>query len=390
MYYIMNFIEDLEKKLDNKREYGFEETISPSNGEISASQNILSFWNLFISELIKNNTRNKDQLLLLTNMKKYPNNSNLENYMLLNDILVNRDIDEIFNEILEQPEFKTNQKNTADILNIIGPIGSFYKRKRRVLSLMLLKSRNTKTSFFSKNYGNILYKNIINYFFNIHTFLIDSNPNNDPEIFKIIGIDQSKVNDNNTTSYYIKTIFINFIKTRKMVTIDYIKNLVYGNDMYNIYKNSYQNSDNIEIIRNNFDPVTNTEIKDIFSIKDYKTIIKKVLTKDDIVKKTFDWLNVNDTNELDRSLNKFAVSYIFSIYSPGDINTITDINKICREISELKDELNEDLLIQNSQNFKSIFSDMNQDTFQENLGNKLNKLIKSGGMNVTKKNTSFR
>jgi hypothetical protein len=386
----MNFIEDLEKKLDNKREYGFEETISPSNGEISASQNILSFWNLFISELIKNNTRNKDQLLLLTNMKKYPNNSNLENYMLLNDILVNRDIDEIFNEILEQPEFKTNQKNTADILNIIGPIGSFYKRKRRVLSLMLLKSRNTKTSFFSKNYGNILYKNIINYFFNIHTFLIDSNPNNDPEIFKIIGIDQSKVNDNNTTSYYIKTIFINFIKTRKMVTIDYIKNLVYGNDMYNIYKNSYQNSDNIEIIRNNFDPVTNTEIKDIFSIKDYKTIIKKVLTKDDIVKKTFDWLNVNDTNELDRSLNKFAVSYIFSIYSPGDINTITDINKICREISELKDELNEDLLIQNSQNFKSIFSDMNQDTFQENLGNKLNKLIKSGGMNVTKKNTSFR
>jgi len=386
----MNFIEDLEKKLDNKREYGFEETISPSNGEISASQNILSFWNLFISELIKNNTRNKEQLLLLTNMKKYPNNSNLENYMLLNDILVNRDIDEIFNEILEQPEFKTNQKNKTDILNIIGPIGSFYKRKRRVLSLMLLKSRNTKTSFFSKNYGNILYKNIINYFFNIHTFLIDSNPNNDPEIFKIIGIDQSKVNDNNTTSYYIKTIFINFIKTRKMVTIDYIKNLVYGNDMYNIYKNSYQNSDNIEIIRNNFDPVTNTEIKDIFSIKDYKTIIKKVLTKDDIVKKTFDWLNVNDTNELDRSLNKFAVSYIFSIYSPGDINTITDINKICTEISELKDELNEDLLIQNSQNFKSIFSDMNQDIFQENLGNKLNKLIKSGGMNVTKKNTSFR
>ena len=251
---------------------------------------------------------------------------------------------------------------------------------------MLLNSRNNKNGFFSKNPGNILYKNITNYFFNINTFINDSNPKNDPEIYRINAIDKSSVNykDINITSYYIKNIFINFIKIQKLVNMNYIKDLVYGNALYNIYKNKYQNSDNIEII-GDINSNTNTEIKSIFSIKDYKTIIKKNLTKEDIEKRTFKWLNINDIGIIDPTLNKFAVSYIFSIYSPGDINTITNIDDICKEISELKDEINQDLIIPNSQTFKSIFSTTNQESFQENLGNRINKLIKSGGNNVTKK-----
>ena len=375
----MDFIANLEKEFDTNKKYGFEETIAPNNGEITASQNILPYWTHQINKWIKENTNtNYEQLILLKNMQKYPNNSNLENYILINNILTDQDIDEIFNEIIQQPEFNNNQKNKNDLLNIIGPNNTFYKRKRRLLSLMLLNSRNIKNSFFSKNPEKILYKNITNYFFNINTFLINSNPKNDPEIYRI------PIANYTDTSYYIKNIFINFIKIQKLVNMNYIKDLVYGNALYNIYKNKYQNSDNIEII-GDINSNTNTEIKSIFSIKDYKTIIKKNLTKEDIVKRIFEWLNINDNGTIDPKLNKFAVSYIFSIYSPGDINSITNIDNICKEISELKDELNQDIIVPNSQSFKSIFSTTNQETFQENLGNKINKLIKTGGNNVTKK-----
>ena len=116
----MNFIADLEKKLDNNREYGFEETISPNNGEISASQNISSYWSNVINEMIKRLNLDEDQLILLKNMKKYPNNSNLENYMLLNDILLNRDNIDISYYLSDKAIQGIKNKKEKSILNNSG------------------------------------------------------------------------------------------------------------------------------------------------------------------------------------------------------------------------------------------------------------------------------
>jgi hypothetical protein len=349
----MDYFKSLERKMNSNKEYGFDETLAPINEMLPASDNILSFWIKKINDwALEEKGKNNEQETLLKSMKKYPNNSNIENYMLINKVLSNDDIDKIFDKLKQQ-----SSEINEYLKNIIGSSRTgHYKRKRRILSLMILKSRNLQSSYFSKNIERKLYQSLKDYFFK--DFIVGG----------IVVVNNSEK---------IKDIFIKFMDDYpQLVTLKYIKELLDGTSMYNIYKGNYIDSDNIEIISGNSQQQEQEQT--IFSIKDYKVNINKNnLTKDDIRKKVFEWLNIDDVDDKSSTIKtNFAVTYIFSIFLPGE----------CMEISELKDELGEDLYIPELQISKSFFSNINLDIFRENLGSKINNLIngktrRGGGRN---------
>jgi hypothetical protein len=287
------------------------------------------------------NTEINARINLIKSMKNYPENSNLENYLLLGiDILREGDVNEIwtelkntigndakFNELMENVNF-TEEKTFFSSKKFRDTKNLFMNEKRqiikrRLLGLLILISRNSNKSTEKK-----LNNDITQVFFNFPLV----NPG-------------SALSPTQDISREIKNVFLNFIRTSGIITEKYLKNVINGDFMNKIYNNEkFVRGRTIEsLIEENGDEELMNKARKIAVNKEVeKSAILNKRDKEEknafplsemlIRIKTKLWLTDDETNRI-------ALSYIFDKYTEEDKKSIMREKEICNEIVSLTQEL---------------------------------------------------
>jgi len=140
---------------------------------------------------------NNNQLNILSSMLNYPQDSNLENYFLLPDILEERDLNRIWNTyIASSVKVKVNRRN--------------------FISLLVLLSRNAKDGYITTNKWKDLYSSLLKVF-------RETDETNYPDISGIILI-----------------VFQEFFRVNGDSIPFVVNKILSGEEMYKIYQTSYK------------------------------------------------------------------------------------------------------------------------------------------------------
>jgi len=289
------------------------------------------------------NTNLNNNINLINLMQKYPENSNLENYLLLENklevgvitdfyFLKDADVEVIWNALKEkigEPKFKQlteevtfEKEKTMFLTRKFSDTEKLYfqeKRKiikRRLLSLMVLISRNSKNINQRK----------------LQDFIADA--------FESTSSGKAI----HQLTILIRSYFIRFINTSGVVTEKYLSSIINGDFMNNIYQNEkIILSSTIETQIDNLRDEELKKAKNIASEKAKKQLAilndrykneKKLypLSPMLIRIRTKLWL-------IDHEIVRLPMSYIFDKYSDEDRKMIMREKEICKEISNLTNEL---------------------------------------------------
>lgn len=284
------------------------------------------------------NTQINRKIKLIKSMKKYPENSDLENYLLLNDFLLDGDVDRIWvalrDHINDGDTFVklTEPVNFEDESTMI-----FFKKKfrdtenlfmtqqrqiikRRLLALFILISRNSTNTAEKR-----LNQEITLLFFRPAPAAASPAPIVPPSL-----------------SGEIVNIFINFI--RGTVTEKYLNSVINGDFMNRIYKNEkiirgkiieqiILANGNRGLEENARQQATKKEIKQSVSLVEKEKEEKKMFPLSEMLIRirTKLWLT-------DDEINMLPLNYIFDKYSEEDRKTIMREKEICTEIAKLTNE----------------------------------------------------
>jgi len=256
------------------------------------------------------------KLELLRAIKDFPENSHIENYLLFDNIITDEHVNDIINTILSV--IKPNKKD--DIKKIFLEID-----KRKLLSLLVVVSRNSRNGFILSNNMKSLYTTLNTYFF---------------KDFPIEPKDKTIISEN------IKQIFTNFINQySSIITYDLINSIISGKELYKIYQIGYIKKNKPQFFS--------------FSSQQKQSTSLDLLSSDLIKKRTYEWLNINN-NPI---LNITPIAYIFDEYSKEEKKILIKTNKFCKEISLLTDNI-KDFYSSSLEISKSIFSNNDLDTFK--------------------------
>jgi len=225
-------------------------------------------------------------------MLSYPESSNLENYILLVNLFATtadqNDLINSLNDVLNEKKLRetksklgfTDNFNLFDVVQLTMPgvaLDPTRIRPDRLLSLMVLSSRLCP-----------IYK-------------LRTNP--EAELFSMLNDLFDNGDGPNFDPNNIYRIFLHFIRTSPVITLDYIKNLINGKTVYNIYKSNYFDKE--------------TEISE--------RLIKARLDS---------WLRAYDTVET-------PISFLFNKYS-NEVKARMNKNAgICNVIANFSDKLGE-------------------------------------------------
>ena len=223
-------------------------------------------------------------------MLSYPESSNLENYILLVTVFTitadQNDLINRLNVVLNEKKLRetksklgfTDNFNLLDVVQLTIPgvaVDHAMIRPDRLLSLMVLSSRLCP-----------IYK-------------LRTNP--EAELFRMLNNLFNAGDGPNFDANGINGVFVNFITTSPVITLDYIKNLINGKTVYDIYKRNYFNEE--------------AEISE--------RLIKARLDR---------WLRADDTVET-------PVSFLFNKYS-NEVKARMNRNAgICQVIANFSDKL---------------------------------------------------
>ena len=255
---LVGFIERVKRTLKNKGRAATEDEIRMGRNAINMTEKILD----------------------------YPESSNLENYILLTEFFENSAISPLvlaLQQTLQQKKGRLDRTLLYDVAqnfqnpnvpNEDGKIGP-----RRFLSLMVLSSR-------------ICLK-----------YSLRSNP--ECELFLRLNELFQGGNGANFNSSSIAGIIDNFIKTNAVVTSDYVKRLVNGERMYEIYRGNYFQADR--------------EISKLLITARLDKWLKIVPTKDFVV--------------------DVPVSYLFNKYTNKEKANLNKDSAICETVAEFTDKI---------------------------------------------------
>ena len=216
----------------------------------------------------------------------YPESSNLENYILLTAFFENAAISPLvlaLQQILQNKKGRFDREEPYDVAqnfqsqtvpNEDGKIGP-----RRFLSLMVLSSRMC-----------LKYK-------------LRSNP--ECELFLRLNELFQGGNGPNFNSASISGIIDNFIKTNPVVTSDYVKRLVNGERIYEIYRGNYFQAD--------------------------REISKQLITA-----RLDKWLKIVPTKDF---VVDVPVSYLFNKYTNKEKAKLNKDSAICKTVAEFTEKI---------------------------------------------------
>lgn len=306
------------------------------------------------------------KIKLIKSMKKYPENSDLENYLLLSDFLSDRDVDRIWimlgrkinNDNTENPPIApVPSQPVAEPL--VPPEQNKFKRITGAVnfedeSTMIFfkkKFRDTENLFMTQQ-RQIIKRRLLALF-----ILISRNSTNTAE---------KRLNQEITLLFFrpapaaaapaaspapivppslsgeIVNIFINFI--RGTVTEKYLNSVINGDFMNRIYKNEkiirgkiieqmIVANGNRDLQENARQQATKKEIKQSVSLVEKEKEEKKMFPLSEMLIRirTKLWLT-------DDEINMLPLNYIFDKYSEEDRKTIMREKEICTEIAKLTNE----------------------------------------------------
>jgi hypothetical protein len=281
-----------------------------------------------------------NKLKILNSMMQYPQNSNLENYILITNFLSNAHVNEIWIQILQLlPRPVINPVDIEQLNNAIFHSGYIYFdnkiqflplqpappalqlppilgprphiiNKRNFLALMVLVSRNSKDGYIQTNKARQLYSNLLT------LFIITNNVNH--------------------ISAEITRIFNNFIINSGVINLDYINKILNGDFIYKIYKNNIDESYLFGFgIEEN-------------ELKGRKQLIKK--EKNELKTRNYNARNILTITEITIRIKKWVtqslyetdivpLSYILDKYTEEEKKVLIRNNEMCKEISEITSKL---------------------------------------------------
>ncbi|NDA90177.1 MAG: hypothetical protein EBY20_04620 [Alphaproteobacteria bacterium] len=255
---LVGFIERVKRTLKNKGRAATEDEIRMGRNAINMTEKILD----------------------------YPESSNLENYILLTEFFENSAISPLVLALQQTLQQKTGRLDRTLLYDVAqnfqnptvpnedGKIGP-----RRFLSLMVLSSRMCLK------------------------YSLRSNP--ECELFLRLNELFQGGNGANFNSSSIAGIIDNFIKTNAVVTSDYVKRLVNGERMYEIYRGNYFQADR--------------EISKLLITARLDKWLKIVPTKDFVV--------------------DVPVSYLFNKYTNKEKANLNKDSAICETVAEFTDKI---------------------------------------------------
>jgi len=261
---------------------------------------------------------NLNKLKLLDAMVEYPQNSNLENYILINHIVGSTTIDRIWIRMIRQLDTVTTNANILNSTEYTrfatnGTIftNSILKQinKRNFISLIILIFRNAKNSFMSSSSSMFksYYDNLFNEFNNANTIV--------------------------TISDIVEQLFTTFFNNVVLFNFAFIQKILNGEYIYNIYINNYENPRLLKDVATEDDVNKTKRINQ--QAKEELDINKQILLTKEVIKKRIgDWVtkNIYLTDTL-------PVSYILNRYTEEQKKIMMKEKKVCEEIAELTGKL---------------------------------------------------
>jgi len=276
---------------------------------------------------------NINKLKIINSMMQYPQNSNLENYILITDFLSNANINTIWAELLRLlgnpnahpnsiQEYANAYFQYGYILdnNRTAPFTGYRPyviNKRNFLALMVLVSRNSKDGYLLTNNARKLYSDLLTLF----------NETNDVNIV-VGGI--------NVFQARIIRIFTAFIIIIRVSDFDYINKILNGYYIYKIYKNNIDDSYLFGFgIEEN-------------ELKGRKQVIEK--EKNELKTRNYNNRNILTVAEITIRIKKWVtqslyetdivpLSYILDKYTEEEKKVLIRNNEMCKEISEITSKL---------------------------------------------------
>ena len=329
-------VEEMNSNIIKHKYLGFNETLGPKRIN-PAPKPVLPIWVDTLNNWITEESSNpiiSTKLDLLLSMKKYPTNSNVENYILLDNFITNIDINEIIEGICRIIGEKKNVSLETVKLELFSEINH-----RKFLCLLVFYSRNLKQSYFLSNPVKKLSNSLENYFFKIY-------PTNQDDI-----------------SLFVKQIFLEFIQKEKIITIEFINGIKNGDYVYKIYKNGHASSKNI-------DNISSEEKNNQQFIKHLNDNITPKICSE----RVNTWITTD--------INIVPINYFFNINSIKENNILIKENDFCREIAEIQNNITKYYTL-NQELTKTIFSDIDINNFEESIGPTINSTLKHSTLKST-------
>jgi hypothetical protein len=242
-----------------------------------------------------------NQLNILTSMLQYPQNSQLENYFLIANLIQSRDTNTIVSNMVGRLALKPPLKN------YINFVALFVLFSRYGLEDGILKKA---TALITTNKWKELYSDLFTEFSNT----ADTN----------FG----------TLSTRILTVFSAFLtKNQNIITDSFIAKLRDGTYMYEIYKNGYENA---ELLQDKSKKNTSGREK---AVEESKQELKNrksqfALSRQIIQERTRTWLEIPFPD-----VRTTPTSFIFDRYTEEEKKFMMQENAICAEIAELTGKL---------------------------------------------------
>jgi hypothetical protein len=242
-----------------------------------------------------------NQLNILTSMLQYPQNSQLENYFLIANLIQSRDTTNIVSNMVGKRTLKLPLKN------YINFVALFVLFSRYGLEDGILKKA---TALVTTNKWKELYSDLFTEF--------------------------SDTDDKNfgNLSTRILTVFSAFLtKNQNIITDSFITKLRDGTYMYEIYKNGYENA---ELLQDNAAKnVSGREKAVAESRQELKTRKSQfALSRQIIQERTRTWLETPFPD-----IRTIPTSFIFDRYTEEEKKFMIQENSICAEIAELTGKL---------------------------------------------------
>lgn len=219
-------------------------------------------------------------------MLEYPESSNLENYVLFSFFLELSDVERLLsaiNDVLKSKPSRLTMETPFDFNSLIQypntPSVTGKIDPLRFFSLMILSSRLCSKS------------------------KVPFSENPECELFKQLNNLFDGGNGENFTSDGISQTIETFIRTSKMVTPDYLKQLLNGERVYKIYKDNYLSTD-------------------------------KEISKNLIIERLNKWVAIVPISE---KIMDIPVSYLFNKFTNREKELMNKNTEMCKTISENTD-----------------------------------------------------
>jgi hypothetical protein len=295
--------------IDKDRVKDYTSNESEFNQVMKALKDRIEQINIFKQTFDKNNLTTNNQLNIVTSMLQYPQNSQLENYFLIANLI--------------------NYTTSSKIVYLIGgkKLHDSSRNWMNFVALFVLFSRygledgilKKAASMVTTNKWKELYSNLFAEFSNT----ID---------------DKTYHGDSSTGTFSISErvlrVFSAFLNTNKnIITDSFIRKLIDGTYMYEIYKNGYEDA---ELLQDTTQENISAREKDV---KESKQEVKNrksqfALSRQIIQQRTQAWVQTPYQN-----VRTTPTSFIFDRYTEEEKKFMIQENAICAEISELTGKL---------------------------------------------------